>query len=365
MSGFSTRTVVDEARRNVLASPVRSTVTAVLALVVGAAAIAWTCVDVRHIERGWHAQRLAGAFVWEVRAQWTEGLSAERCDALRGVDGVLAAGGLLGSSARHAVTAPGERVAYYLVTPGLPSVVWPDDAGVTSASVVAGRDVGSELGWVPGVNVQLRHVDPAGASTSVGSHQVDGVAVAAARVDGFDRSLVVASAPTGRVDSCLVEAAPGADAALGHLLRGWFEPADAAVALRLHRSGALERDPVAELRARTSRWGPLLAGGVLSGSAAVTWWARRAEVAVYRMLGMRRGQVLRMVLVETSVMVLLPAQVGATAAVAACAAGGMSGALARALLLDDLRLLLVLSVAPLACLAAATSLVTWDALRGR
>jgi hypothetical protein len=365
MTGFTPRTVTDEAWRNLRASPVRATTSAVLAFLLGVGVLAWSGAETHDIERTWHAQRVAGAFVWEVRASWTDGLSATRCDGLRAVRGVVSAGGVMESSMSRPATAPGTRVPRHVVTPGLPVLIWPDEPGAVTASLSAGRGLAEELGWSAGSLVVLLPDPPVVPVTDTSPLHLDHAAVVSARLDGFDAAVVETAVPSGRVDTCLVEASPGADQHLGPVLHDWFDEDDGAVAVRFHRAGDLERDPDVELRRRTAQWGPLLGGGVLSGLGMVTWWARRSDLAVYRMLGLRRAQVLRMVLVEVTATVVLPAQLGATLVVAASGAVGVSGAVARVLLVDDVRLVLVLSAAPLACLLAATSLVAWDALRGR
>lgn len=365
--GFQRRVVVDEALRNLRAAPVRLLLTAVLAMALGTAAAACSALDVAAVERAWRDQRAAGSSTWEIRAPWTDGLSASRCDALRTVAGVRTAGGMLGTATWLPQTAPDTRVPGRVVTPGFPALVWPEDPGVPGRAVVAGESIAGELGWAAGTLTSLTEaVSTVDGATSPGSLlRIDAVGTGTTRFEGMDRALLVTSAPSGSVDTCYVEAVPGAAAGVAEVLADWFEPDEGAIPVPFWSPGPLDRDPEAELRTRPSRWVPLAAGLVLAGCTGVTWWARRTDVAVYRMLGMSRWQVLRMVSVEVVLSVLVPCQVGVAGLVVVLASSGVSGSVARAVLLDDARLLLVLAVAPLVALVAGTALTAWDALRGR
>ncbi|MDR3201796.1 MAG: hypothetical protein LBT54_01450 [Bifidobacteriaceae bacterium] len=272
----------------------------------------------RAIEQA-RAQRDAGSAVVVVIAGESRPLSAARCEALGGLGGVEAAGGVgLDRPDNPVAFAGGPGLVARYVTPGAVRV-WSRRAPLGTALV------GPELIAVNALagNSILFWAD--GATTRLG-----GVAPEPLPPAGLRDAVLVPRAPEFGLSECWLRLAPGmVDRGL-ELAEFAFSGHDAVV------TPHIKPDP--NLASPLEQWTavagmrPWLAGGaVIAVVGALMTWTRRSEFAVYRTFGTTTGQIGWMVFTESAA-VMVPA---ALAAVPICllatgqlVPGGFSGELA-------------------------------------
>lgn len=302
---FRLSIVVEEAFHNTFSRILWPTVLAVCAFVAGFAVPALTALDVGAIEAQSSAQTVAGSNVLVISAEDRAPLSAQRCDRLRSVEGVLSAGGV--QAEVTARDSSGSPIHLVYATAGYAAIVWPSSSGIRNAvaGVVAGDLFAREAGLVgPSTLVGLRRDD------RVFEVFVDQVMTAPSRAGLMDRSLLVVEPATSTITECFVEAAPGAFEGVEAVAVSWFPREDRTRVDPFVKSGptAAEID-----QAYGRRFSALTApvGAVLSLLSAMgSWLARRNEFALYQNLGVGPGRRVLMVLTEFVSTTLLATQIG-------------------------------------------------------
>ncbi|PPG90648.1 hypothetical protein [Rathayibacter rathayi] len=357
MRRLRARSVVTEAARNARARPWPGLLAAAAALLAGLLVPSLTSLEIGALEAKAATLVTDGATVVSITAAERRPLPAAKCEELRGVEGVVAAGGTIATGTVHG--ADGSSVSLLRVTAGFPRVLWPGDALRTDlpASAVAGRLLAERAGLLgPGLVVGLADGEPAAQSW------VDQVAGHSPRLPFADRALVVVD-PAGRtVQECLVEAEPGAAAAVGALASSWF-PADlqttaAPIAPALGGIGALD----AEVEGRLSRIGALLGALLCALGLAASWLAQRADIALYRSLGLSTGRLLLMLAVQAGLTTGVGVIIGLGAAVVLLPWSPLALRLAATDVAAMLALMTALPLLGAAILPRGRGL---DALRGR
>lgn len=298
------RAIRGEALRNILATPVRTIITAALTVVLGALTVLAASFDVSSIHDRWRTAVESGSTTFVVTSQRLNSIPASQCDQLRSVSSVVSAGGR--TSSRSVIPYPfkSERFQLEVVTPGFTQIMWPGLAGA-NASVVPSPAVAERFGLTQGASLVL-----GGERTA--TYEVTAVPAGKPRVPQFSNSLLVASAPLGTVNECYVESAPGAVSDVEKLLSGWFDPGLKPSVLRFVIPKSTDVDSQEELDQRTSRVAPLVAGVVLVIFALGTVWAKRQEYALYRLLGLNLRGLTRMMVVEWLLLHVIPLAVGFT-----------------------------------------------------
>ncbi|MGV3712833.1 ABC transporter permease [Pseudolysinimonas sp.] len=234
-------------------------------------------------------------------------LDAQRCEELNKLPGVVAAGGVANERVSRMVMAPQVSVVVVEGTPSLARVFWPDSTPQASlSSSVAGHDISERFGLAAGGMIELRSNDG-----SISTLQVGAGAPAGIRNDSLDRTIFVPSASVGRVGACLVEMEVGATRPIANILVGWFGER-----VGVSPYAQVEGPSAAGLVNRLSRFLPVGAALVILAMFASWVWSRRGDHALYRLLGLTTPQLLIMVLVEYTLIVLLPVSWGICAALA-------------------------------------------------
>jgi hypothetical protein len=355
---FPFRLAAGEAMANLRASPVRTAVAFVVGVAMGALIVAAACFEVGRIVAYDEELRLAGANLFVVQRADGQGVDAARCDSLRSRRGVVTAGGV--ASAERVVSSVDTGVSFDLLraSPGYAAVTWPElQQGVDSGAVFAGSRVTEALGIADrGGLAYAGHGTPGYTEVSV--------AVGEARWPEAINHVVVPVAPVGRLSQCYVEADPGARGDVESLLVGWFdEPARLLVNAAMPEA-PLGMSPNGQLASRFTRWAPLAAAVFILVVQSVLWIARRTDVGLYGLLGLRGARLAAMVATDWVFTVLVPVCAGMCLA-AAWLASRLDGLVLAVTAWDCLRTVALLAVIPLVVVALLKMVKPFDAIRGR
>lgn len=359
--GFAVAVTVGEAVKNLGSTVALSATVAVLSMAIGVAVPTATAIEVGSIERDARRATSAGINVMSVTVENRGPISAARCEDLGRVSGVLSAGGIVARESISLITRPHEALELIRATPGAVRVLWPNQRTQASASsVIAGSIVATLHGL--GENSILGYRVARGSEVNYAI--VGATAPASARGERLDNTIVIASAPVGVVTECLVESMPGARDDVLLALEGWF-PRDAGVVISpFYLPDSSWSSPDERLETRMSQQFPLLGAVALTAAVLAVWFARRADFALYRHLGMSRRRLLLMQVAEAVMLVILPASLGLTVSLFLLASDPLP-LVVYLTSLDALRLVTLLMLVPLvggALLLRATRL---DALKGR
>jgi hypothetical protein len=353
MSGFSTSVILREAYANVLAHRVLATIVVLIAAVAPLTAVVLDLSEVHGSNQREGELTARGAMVFSVTTADRRPLPAARCDELGSVAGISSAGGITRLELVHSALPDGRFLSFASATPGLAAVLWPGVA--PRDGVVVGAAIASELGLVAGATLPLEY----GVELEVGT-----VAAPSTRSPDHDLLVLESVPPVGNTFECLVESEPGARARVEALLLGWFSGAATAVTPYFLPPDT-GRSPQAEVNERSSAWFPV-AAATLVGLGMLAWWAiRRAEFALYGVMGLDRRGLLRMLVAEWAVLCLLPGAVGLVNALGASGALLLEAPVARAAALDVTCYLAAIVVIPLAGAALLARVTAFDALKGR
>lgn len=309
---FRVSETVAEGFRNGIANRWLLAVRIALAVSLTFAACGYALIETNGIEDRFRQQVDAGRFAWRVEGgSGAAVLPAGRCDALGTIDGVHSSGAALDVASVSVSTKPLASYELWHVTPGYLQVLWPDipDTVASSSGLFAGSLISQEVGLVPGASIQLESRRGGG---SLGAAPVAAVMSPSERDSGADRRLYVTAAPQGFAANCLVDASPGQSPDIGVVLRSWFSQASSANVFPFVND-ELGRTPEDELATRASRFVWLGSAGFLAVVTLLVWYTRRADLALYRLLGMTASGALLMWYVDALLLVLLPTCIGMTA----------------------------------------------------
>jgi hypothetical protein len=331
---------LSEVARNLRSSVVRTAILMILATVTGAAICGATRFDLERIAEQQRHQIEAGSTSFQIVGPGGARVDARRCAAASAIDGVIAAGGIWRTEAVSLPLQPSDSFQLVSATPGFIAAAWPTLGSASKSSVVLGPKY-ADYGARPGSTLTF-----ASDSTTSGRLHVDAVASIPATI-GLDRSIVVTAPAEGRLDSCLVRSQPNQYSNVGAALRGWFGDGTSVQEVLLRSD--LNADPQRLLEQRPSGYGWLVAGLMLLIVASGAWVSRRSEFALYRLLGFRESSLVLMLVAETTALLLIPAQLGAVAAIGGAPTDQVTAA---ALVFDWVRFDLLVVLAPLVGLIA-------------
>lgn len=257
----------------------------VILVLVGAALVAATvALDLaqrRDAVAAEHQLTRAGMYVYVARPA-TEGtrLDAARCQALGANPAVIATGGFQSARDEPLVLAkaPGWRGTLRAVTGSMPQLLTGDpEARVNGVGVLSSQAPG--LGLVAGSNVVLGP----GRTAKVTVLDVS------ERLPDPGSWLLHTMPSQGDLSECWAEFRPSAAQEAPTLMNTWLRtgPGDVTVSPLL-APDKLRTSPLVLFENRSSRYGILAAGVVLGVLHAFVLWFRRAEMALYRTLGIAR-----------------------------------------------------------------------------
>ena len=309
--GFRAAAVASEALGNLNA--LRLHAVAVMTICAAASALAaWgTASEVALISASQAELLSRGLDVRVVAGKDGARLDARQCESLNDVDGVLAAGGLVGYSQAMQFGGGNTNLTIATVTRGYASVIWPSLQRVKKLpSAIAGSDLSSAAGLVNGSYMSLRDASAPGPAPVHVDH-VDRVAPNSQRNPRFDDYLAVVAAPVDDVQECLVEAAPGAESGVDVLLATWFRGTET-TSRPLYVVTDAAGDPENRLANRSSWSFSLISAVGITLTMMGSWIVRRADFALYRHLGLRPHQLVLSLSVDATILALMPASMGLT-----------------------------------------------------
>ncbi len=350
---FSTQ----EAVANIRSAKLQALVQFALALAVGAAVVVLSAMNSRAIIHERTKQEDAGRSTYVVTAV-SAPLSAALCDAAGGIDGVRGAGAILQRYLAKTSLGTTSNVEILRVTPGYVPAAWGEVAPATW-SVVAPVDLARELGLTRGSTFTTATSSEKG--TVASRVTVDWSPTKRSRVAGINDSIIEAAPPTGAASECLVTARPNQRDSVRQALAGWFGKGYR-VAPFLQPS-ALVADPDVAFSERPSQWIAVVGPFFVVGARVVFLFARRADLALYRAMGMSTRELARMILTEFLLTVLIPFQVGAS--IGLLTAIGLQTEGVTAVANDYIRALAVLAIGAAATLLLPSRRSTFDQVRGR
>lgn len=353
MSGPHRGTALREVGRNLIAHRFITLALVTLSAVVGAGVVFITTIDVSSIIAAQDKQLARGVNLLNVSTVDSDLLATE-CSSLQSIGGITASGAVLGTAPGNPITTPSSQIAIDEVTPGFLQAMFPSLP--SAVAVVAGHSLASSQGLTPGSTFVYR--DSAGVGHAV---RIDAIAPDVERADGLGWTLFRTKAPSGTVDSCLVAAAPGLRDRISAVIPSFFTSRVQIAPLVF--SNQLERDPEAELRARTSQLGWVVGGAFLMVLVLLLSWTRRREFSIYRLSGFDRRHTGMIAGIEALATVVVPGQYGAALAAIALLSD-QSFVVWRAAAADDARFVVILSLACVLVAALAGRGSTLARLRG-
>ena len=344
-----------EALRNLRTSALLTGALVLACASAGATVGLATASETSRIAEAARAQYLAGATVIEAIGPEGSRLAAIKCHALMGVDGILAAGGIMASESVRLGAEPDADLSLITVTPGYLAAAWPELQNFKPLSVVAGPDLARsgvrsedyvEVHTLTQGRMLLRtDATPQHESTT-----------------GVDRVLALVSAPEGTVSSCLVLTRAGVTNNTTNYLSSYFGDGTSVRSALL--PSTLVTSPDELLRSRLSQYGWLVSGLVCGIALLGFWFARRNEFALYRLLGLSEFSIVAMLMTELACLCLLPSQLGIVVGIAFGAAS-VDDLVATSLVLDILRFDALLVMLPAIALTVAPRASILPALGGR
>lgn len=311
------RSVLREARRNVVSGTSRAVVLALALMFLGLAAVGAELVLIARLEQEAQTFQRSGGSVMTVVAPGR--VDGARCASLADVPGVRAAGALAAPAGEFvtAVALPGAPIPRGRVTEGFPAVLSARTDGGTG--LVLAEDARRMLGVEIGDQVRTT----AGDARVAGSYAYpsDG------RRSGYGYLALDVVATSGTFDECWVDVWPQ-DTATRSLLLLTVEPAggsddvDQPLVAPLNSTHGLEFDGHARFQERVTQFGGVGAGVLCAVLGFVAIRSRRVELASALHDRMARTDLAAVVGVEMAVWVLPPALVSVTAGVVLFGARG-------------------------------------------
>lgn len=354
---FRPSIILNEVISNALASRIATAVSMTLVAVITFAVIGASVMETRAIEDRLLDYQIRGGYVAVITDKGHQPLSGSRCEQLRTVSGVVAAGGIVSQGNVTVDYAPTASIVRTIGTPGLAEVYWPGlSVSNQLPSTVVGGSLAERLGLTPGVVWQYNSSERAVEFSTVGR-----VGLGSARDPLMDTGVYESASPSSDVINCMVESDPGAVSAVGAVISGWFN--DEIVVSDWLQS---EKPPnsARPLSTRISLWLPLVASLVFLAFFAISTTSKRAEYAIYRVLGLGDRGLALLILGEWAALALLPSAVGLTVGLVVFHSS-LTGMTLEATTGDQLRLLLGMALSPAAMFVVARARSTIEYLKGR
>lgn len=337
--------MADEVIRNLRSLPLLSGGIAALVLCITLGAGLLSALDTSDLYKEWSQREDAGYSTFVVTGKYAA-LSATQCDGANTIDGVRAAGGVLSQNIRESSGAAGTGVLFVRATPRFAEAIWRDSS--LPSAVVVGEDLARRLGLRIGSYVRV-------------GDQVIRVSSAKSRkseVPAMDGAVISSAIPVGNTAQCYVAARPENRDVTEVVIRDYFGQGRSVS--RLFIGDGTSRDPDYTFSRRIGQWVVLAAGLIVMSLVCMSWFSRRQDFALYRVLGVTKAGVILMLSVEWIFLCLGPASIGqlvATSVLVNQPSQVLLAVLSDFLRFDALLVLIpLIGVASISRVAAATQL---------
>lgn len=330
-----------EAERNFLSRPLLSGLIAILICAACFASVALSANDLSKVSQQLTRLDQEGFHTW-VFTSAGEPIQAEACERINQVSSVESAGAVIRNRQVAPTLMPNMDVMEKTVTSGYLRAVWgPGAESSAGYRNYVGMDLGQRAGLRSGST--FSYFDKTLDATTV--IEVDWIADRAGRVPGAQLQIFLLGPAEGIALECVVTIAPSERDQTLNLLTSWL---GTDITVSQAGSSSVELvEPQQLLDARISKYLWLVSGIVVWILLCFLWFSRRSEYALYRTVGLDSAGELRMLAWEAAWLGIFPAALGSGIALLLFAKGAYLDVLWVQLALDWVRLLLVISMAPL------------------
>ena len=287
---FTNNALINETLANLRTTPIRSLTVFLATLILALAVFGWNEFEVDQAQKHWDETVYQGGYSWVAESREAKEFEASICENLNQISSVITAGSILETASVTFPQDPTYTRTLFTATPGFISYAWPDAPHRSSSAI--GNEIATDFGIA--TESQL----PTG--------QVQYIAERDSRIAGINDSLVIGTQPSGKVRQCFIEAEPSAAKELAQAIPTYF-PSETKILLRdaLTRT-TLNTNPEQLLNDRASQhaWG--FFATILAVLTMIMAWVKRGESSLYRLLGMKSGQLIFMSCIETLLLVIVP-----------------------------------------------------------
>jgi hypothetical protein len=354
LTPFRWRDAAVEALKNLRATPWQSALIAGISFLIAFAALSLTVSDVGNIHTTYQSEIKMGRFVFLVSPAAGSTITVSSCDALNQVAGVAAAGSVVQdmSATTYGKTTP---LRVLLVTSGYAKIAWPWIKTSAVPTNIAPPDFVARFGIRTGGHFTYT----AGGVVQRGT--VSYTPTEVSRLVGINDALVRVVAPQGSTSQCTVSAVPAAYPQVGATLRGWFGPGT--IISDYLTNASSEPDVQQMYDRRVSNFGWAFGGLLLVALLTITWFAKRNDFSLYRILGFKERHVVVLLLVDLVGLVLLPVQIAALVCLGLASSNGQLTVIAVEA--DWARMLVLTLVAPAITLGLVRRSSSVSYIKGR
>ncbi len=298
-----------EVLANLRASPLLTALIGVIAFVGTLGSLFFVGSETASISRDWQHRVEAGVYVFVAAPLFGSGVPAPLCDSANSVTGVIGAGGIYERSEVTPAQSPQSTASILRVTPGFPSATWSKFKLRGDSSVIAPRDFAERFGFVPMRDFVFK--DKGGSAWD--SAKIGIVMTQRNLIDGVNDALVIVqSARSGAVQTCIISTSPASANTVGTALNGVF--GSAYTVKPFIESEVESRTPQQLLDARAGLWATTLFGLSMMTLQLLLWIGRRRDFALYLTVGMTPHDLRHMLCSESAIKILLPATAGSVLA---------------------------------------------------
>lgn len=294
--------LIREVFRNLRTRPVQNLMLVVLAFSCSVVAFAASTAQITGIYGEFQDSLRSGSNVWRVQSAHL--FPATRCTHLQDVAGIRGVGILHSNYTALVEELPGARVNVIQANPDYLQIIWGLEAPQGGAGI--GADLHATLGLRVGSQLTLQR--PSLNHSSSTKVTITTTYPETRRLKGANQVIAIPVPPPRMVRECLIEVSPGALAAVEALL---ISAVDTGVSItRLHTWNEDFATPSVQMKSRVTIWIALAFPAVLLTLSSVLMFTRRSEWALYRLLGLRSSQQIRMLCYESIAVLWAPYSAG-------------------------------------------------------
>ncbi len=289
------RILSDQVLRGIWSYPVLSATLFLLALTSGVVIPMISGTEAGLIEA--REAKLYDQGLETIRIIPSEPIDARACDDLRFNDGIADSGAQISSAEAEIEGLPGSSVAFVYATPGYARIVW--NESLISSDAIVGSEVSQSLGIREGQQLSLI-VPETHQRIQFSGVQLRGPS---SRAIEANQQIVALDYPHGLTRECLIQPERGAVSAAEQLALARFPESSIS---RLLPDQSEYESLLTQLQTRVGHWFSYGLGLLLCLSFLLLQMIKRAEWALYAILGLSRTSLVFMMVVESITLVSFP-----------------------------------------------------------